>query len=97
MEAKNLGGRHNEQESSSNKTKDLSSKEKEEEEKPDLEHTHMENIPAGVRWVSLLGINSWFPKKWRELTPAVPIVLVGAFVTAIVQIIGNPGLFLQFT
>jgi heme/copper-type cytochrome/quinol oxidase subunit 1 len=93
-----FGARYNEQEkTTSEKTKGLKeeAKEKEEEQAEDLEHTHMENIPAGVRWVSLLGISSWFPKKWRELTPAVPIVLVGAFVTAIVQIIGNPGLFLQ--
>ena len=55
----------------------------------------MANLSCGVRWVSLLGISSSFPKKWREVTPAVPIVLVGAFVTAIVQLIGNPGLFLQ--
>ena len=75
-------------------------KEKEKEQKleetqQDLEHTHMEDLPAAVRWVSLLGINAWFTKKWRELTPAVPIVLVSAFVTALVQIIGNPGLFAQ--
>jgi heme/copper-type cytochrome/quinol oxidase subunit 1 len=84
-----FGARHDEQEDSSEKSKNES------DEKPDLEHTHMENLPAGVRWVSLLGISSWFPKKWREVTPAVPIILVGAFVTAIVQLIGNPGLFLQ--
>jgi heme/copper-type cytochrome/quinol oxidase subunit 1 len=84
-----FGARHDEQENSSEKPNDDS------KEKPDLEHTHMENLPAGVRWVSLLGISSWFPKKWREVTPAVPIILVGAFVTAIVQLIGNPGLFLQ--
>jgi heme/copper-type cytochrome/quinol oxidase subunit 1 len=66
-----------------------------EQEQPDLEHTHMEDLPAAVRWVSLLGINGWFSKKWREVTPAVPIVLVAAFVTALIQIIGNPGLFTQ--
>ena len=84
-----FGSRHDEQENSLEKTMDKSSG------LPDLDHTHMENLPAGVRWVSLLGIHSWFPKKWREVTPTVPIVLVGAFVTAVVQIIGNPGLFLQ--
>jgi heme/copper-type cytochrome/quinol oxidase subunit 1 len=59
------------------------------------EFTHKENLQASVRWVTLIGINSWFPKKWRDTTPAVPIVLVAAFVTALVQIIANPGLFVQ--
>ncbi len=61
----------------------------------DREFTHREDLPASVRWVSLIGINSWFPKKWRDITPAVPIVLVAAFVTAMMQIIANPGLFVQ--
>ncbi|MGN6624056.1 MAG: cbb3-type cytochrome c oxidase subunit I [Candidatus Nitrosocosmicus sp.] len=95
-----FGARHTDQQNAYDKSKEGSlskeeEKEKKEGEMEDLEHTHLENLPAGVRWVSLLGISAWFPKKWRELTPAVPIVLVGAFVTAIVQIIGNPGLFLQ--
>lgn len=59
--------------------------------KQDLDHTHMENLPAGVRWVSLLGINGWFTKEWRLITSAVPILLVAAFVTAMVQIVANPG------
>ena len=63
--------------------------------KVEQEFTHMEDLPASVRWMSLIGINAWLPKKWRDITPAVPIVLVAAFVTAMVQIIGNPGLFLQ--
>jgi heme/copper-type cytochrome/quinol oxidase subunit 1 len=63
--------------------------------KQDLDHTHMEDLPAAVRWVSLLGITGWFTKKWREVTPAVPIILTAAFVTALIQIIGNPGLFAQ--
>jgi heme/copper-type cytochrome/quinol oxidase subunit 1 len=61
----------------------------------DQEFTHREDLPASIRWVSLTGINAWFPKKWRDATPAVPIVLVSAFVSAIVQIISNPGLFVQ--
>jgi len=61
----------------------------------DQEFTHREDLPASIRWVSLIGINAWFPKKWRYTTPAVPIVLVSAFVTAMVQIIANPGLFVQ--
>ena len=67
----------------------------EEYPKQDLDHTHLEYLPAGVRWVSLLGISGWFTKKWRDATPAVPILLVAAFVTAMVQIVANPGLFLQ--
>ncbi len=84
-----FGSRHDEQKNSLEKTMDKSGG------TPDLDHTHMENLPASVRWVSLLGISSWFPKKWRDVTPTVPIVLVGAFVTAVVQLVGNPGLFLQ--
>jgi heme/copper-type cytochrome/quinol oxidase subunit 1 len=61
----------------------------------DLDHTHREDLPAEVRWVSLLGINAWFTKKWRDLTPAVPVLLVASFVTALVQIVANPGLFVQ--
>jgi heme/copper-type cytochrome/quinol oxidase subunit 1 len=62
-----------------------------------IDHTDIENLPASVRWVSLLGISSWFPKKLRMKTPAVPIILVATFITALVQISGNPGLFLQLT
>ena len=61
----------------------------------DLDHTHSEDLPASVRWVILLGINGWFTEKWRRITPAVPILLVAAFVTAMVQIVANPGLFVQ--
>jgi heme/copper-type cytochrome/quinol oxidase subunit 1 len=61
----------------------------------DLDHTHREDLPAEVRWVSLLGINGWFTKKWRDVTPAVPILLVASFVTAMIQIVANPGLFVQ--
>lgn len=60
-----------------------------------VDHTKIDTLPAALRWVSLLGISSWFPKKLRIKVPAVPIVLVAAFVTALVQISGNPGLFLQ--
>jgi len=90
-----FGSRHGEVEVEEVEGKEKEKKQKLEETQQDLEHTHMEDLPAGVRWVSLLGINAWFTKKWRELTPAVPIVLVSAFVTALVQIIGNPGLFAQ--
>lgn len=55
----------------------------------------MEDIPAGIRWVSLLGIGAWFTKKWRSKVPHVSILVVATFVTALVQIVGNPGLFLQ--
>ncbi len=56
---------------------------------------HLENLPASVRWASLLGITGWFPRKWRLATPHVSILVVAAFVTAMVQIVGNPGLFVQ--
>ncbi len=65
------------------------------EQEEDEDHTQIEDLPAATRWVSLLGISSWFTKKWRLATPAVPIILVAAFVTAMVQLVGNPGLFLQ--
>ena len=70
-------------------------KENKEAQNIEQEFTHMEDLPASVRWLSLIGINSWLTKKWRDVTPAVPIVLVSAFVTALVQIVGNPGLFVQ--
>jgi heme/copper-type cytochrome/quinol oxidase subunit 1 len=70
-------------------------KENREEQNVEQEFTHREDLPASVRWVSLIGINAWFPKKLRDITPAVPIVLVAAFVTAMIQIVANPGLFVQ--
>jgi heme/copper-type cytochrome/quinol oxidase subunit 1 len=63
--------------------------------KVEKEFVHMENLSPSVRWISLLGINSWFPKKLRDTHPAVPIVLVSVFATALVQVVGNPGLFFQ--
>lgn len=72
-------------------------KEGEDYPQQDLDHTHMTYLPSAVRWMALLGINSWFTKKLRDSTPAVPILLVAAFVTAMVQLIGNPGLFFQLT
>jgi heme/copper-type cytochrome/quinol oxidase subunit 1 len=90
-----FGSRHGEVEVEEAEGKEKEKEQKLEETQQDLEHTHMEDLPAAVRWVSLLGINAWFTKKWREITPAVPIVLVSAFVTALIQIIGNPGLFAQ--
>jgi heme/copper-type cytochrome/quinol oxidase subunit 1 len=90
-----FGSRHGEVAIEETEGKEKEKEQKLEETQQDLEHTHMEDLPPAVRWVSLLGINAWFTKKWRELTPAVPIVLVSAFVTALIQIIGNPGLFAQ--
>ncbi len=55
----------------------------------------LKQIPHVVRWTSLLGISSWFPRKHRMRTPAVSIVVVGIFVNALVQLIGNIGLFGQ--
>jgi heme/copper-type cytochrome/quinol oxidase subunit 1 len=55
----------------------------------------MTDIPAATRWVSLFGISAWFPKKYRSRVPAVSIVVVGVFVNAFVQLIGNVGGFTQ--
>jgi len=55
----------------------------------------MVNLPASTRWVSALGISSWFPKKYRKAVPAVSIVVVGIFVNAIALLSGSVGLFTQ--
>jgi heme/copper-type cytochrome/quinol oxidase subunit 1 len=55
----------------------------------------LQDIPATVRWVSVLGMSSWFPKKYRSTVPAVSIVVVGIFVNALVMLIGSMGLFTQ--
>jgi cytochrome c oxidase subunit 1 len=55
----------------------------------------IQEIPASVRWVSVLGISSWFPKKYRSAVPAVSIVVVGIFVNALVILTGSMGLFAQ--
>lgn len=52
-------------------------------------------LPPSVRWISVLGISSWFPKKYRLAIPAMSIVVVGIFVNAMVQFVGNFGLFTQ--
>jgi cytochrome c oxidase subunit 1 len=58
----------------------------------------VEDIPsAAIRWVSVLGISSWFPKKYRSAVPAVSIVVIGVFVNSLVQLIGNIGLFTQLS
>src|SRR5918996_96623 len=55
----------------------------------------LQDIPPTVRWVSVLGISSWFPKRYRSAVPAVSIVVVGIFVNALVLLIGSMGLFTQ--
>src|SRR5919106_2240782 len=55
----------------------------------------LQDIPTAIRWVSVLGISSWFPKKYRRAVPAVSIVVIGIFVNSLVQLIGNMGLFTQ--
>ncbi|MGB8102191.1 MAG: cbb3-type cytochrome c oxidase subunit I, partial [Nitrososphaeraceae archaeon] len=55
----------------------------------------MINLPASTRWVSALGISSWFPKKCRKAVPAVSIVVVGIFVNAVALLSGTVGLFTQ--
>jgi cytochrome c oxidase subunit 1 len=55
----------------------------------------MVNLPASTRWVSALGISSWFPRKYRKAVPAVSIVVVGIFVNAVALLSGSVGLFTQ--
>jgi heme/copper-type cytochrome/quinol oxidase subunit 1 len=55
----------------------------------------MENLSPAIRWVSILGISSWFPKKYRKKVPAVSIVVVGIFVNAVALLSGTVGLFTQ--
>jgi heme/copper-type cytochrome/quinol oxidase subunit 1 len=57
----------------------------------------LQYIPAAVRWCSLLGISSWLPKKTRSKIPAPSIVIIGIFVNALVQLVGNVGLFAQLS
>lgn len=52
-------------------------------------------LSPAVRWVSLLGISSWFPKKYRKSVPAVSVVVVGIFVNAVALLSGTVGLFTQ--
>ena len=53
----------------------------------------MENLSPAIRWVSILGISSWFPKKYRKKVPAVSIVVVGIFVNAVALLSGSIGSF----
>ena len=55
----------------------------------------MINLPASTRWVSALGISSWFPRKYRKAVPAVSIVVVGIFVNAVALLSGTVGLFTE--
>jgi heme/copper-type cytochrome/quinol oxidase subunit 1 len=55
----------------------------------------MENLSPAIRWVSILGISSWFPRKYRKKVPAVSIVVVGIFVNAVALLSGSIGLFTQ--
>jgi cytochrome c oxidase subunit 1 len=55
----------------------------------------MQDIPPATRWISILGISSWFPERQRCAVPAVSIVVVGVFVNALVQLVGNVGAFTQ--
>ena len=52
-------------------------------------------MPPSIRWISILGISSWFPIKYRSQIPAVSIVVVGVFINAFVMLVGTPGLFSQ--
>jgi heme/copper-type cytochrome/quinol oxidase subunit 1 len=55
----------------------------------------MHNLPVATRWVSLLGISSWFPRRYRKLVPAVSVVVVGIFVNSVALLSGTVGLFTQ--
>src|ERR671918_321942 len=55
----------------------------------------MLQIPSSTRLVSVLGISSWFPRRYRRVVPAVSIVVVGVFVNAAALITGSIGLFTQ--
>ncbi|MGZ5549896.1 MAG: cbb3-type cytochrome c oxidase subunit I [Nitrososphaeraceae archaeon] len=55
----------------------------------------MENLSPAIRWVSILGISSWFPRKYRKKVPAVSIVVVGIFVNAVALLSGSIGFFTQ--
>ncbi|MDR4489760.1 MAG: cbb3-type cytochrome c oxidase subunit I [Candidatus Nitrosocosmicus sp.] len=64
-------------------------------DKGNIDFYEVKSIPASLRWINLLGIGSWFPVRYRVKIPAVSIVVVGIFVNALVQLIGNIGLFAQ--
>jgi heme/copper-type cytochrome/quinol oxidase subunit 1 len=66
-----------------------------EDDKGRIDLLSMENMAASIRWVSILGISSWFPKRYRSEVPAVSIVVVGIFVNATVLVVGIIGLFTQ--
>lgn len=55
----------------------------------------MHDLPRGKRWLMVLGISAWLPKKSRDGIPAASIVVVGIFVNALIQLVGNVGLFGQ--
>lgn len=55
----------------------------------------MEYLTPAVRWVSLLGISSWFPRTYRRSVPAVSVVVVGIFVNAVALLSGTVGLYTQ--
>jgi heme/copper-type cytochrome/quinol oxidase subunit 1 len=55
----------------------------------------MVQIPSSTRLVSVLGISSWFPRRYRRAVPAVSVVVVGVFVNAAALITGSIGLFTQ--
>jgi heme/copper-type cytochrome/quinol oxidase subunit 1 len=55
----------------------------------------MENLPVAIRWVSLLGISSWLPRRYRSAIPAVSVVVVGIFINSVALLSGTVGLFTQ--
>lgn len=79
------------------KKEDNNKSRSDEEDKGNIDYYELKNIPSSVRWVSVLGISAWFPEKYRRKVPAISIIVIGIFVNALVQLIGNVGLFAQLT
>ena len=55
----------------------------------------MVQIPSSTRLVSVLGISSWFPRRYRRAVPTVSVVVVGVFVNAATLITASIRLFTQ--
>lgn len=68
-----------------------------EEDSGKIDYYELKQIPSALRWATALGISSWFPRKYRSKIPAISIIVIGIFVNALVQLIGNIGLFAQLT
>ena len=74
---------------------DRHSSKSDEEDKGRSDFLTLQDMPGTTRWISVLGISSWFQRRSRRLVPAVSVVVIGVFVNAFVQLIGNTGLYTQ--